>query len=125
MNLQRLTSRCQRGQASVELLAVMPVLVVVGLLAWQCAVAGLAWWRLSEAARIGARAVYVADQRGEPSAGRYAARRSAKALVGDDARVKVAEGEVRVASTVPLVWPFSAVGERSAPRLSAAAKLGG
>jgi hypothetical protein len=35
--------RDQRGQAALELIAVLPALVVAALLGWQLAVAGYAW----------------------------------------------------------------------------------
>jgi hypothetical protein len=44
------------GQATVELVAVLPVLGLVLLLAWQAVVAGQTWWLASAAAREGARA---------------------------------------------------------------------
>jgi hypothetical protein len=44
------------GQATVELVAVLPVLGLVALLAWQAVVAGQTWWLASVAAREGARA---------------------------------------------------------------------
>jgi hypothetical protein len=44
------------GQATVELVAVLPVLGLVALLAWQAVVAGQTWWLASAAAREGATA---------------------------------------------------------------------
>jgi TadE-like protein len=44
------------GQATVELVAVLPVLGLVALLAWQAVMAGQTWWLASAAAREGARA---------------------------------------------------------------------
>jgi hypothetical protein len=44
------------GQATVELVAVLPVLGLVALLAWQAVLAGQTWWLASAAAREGARA---------------------------------------------------------------------
>ncbi len=49
--------RGEDGQATVELVAVLPVLGLVALLAWQAVVAGQTWWLASVAAREGARAV--------------------------------------------------------------------
>ena len=46
----------ESGQATVELVAVLPVLGLVLLLAWQALVAGQTWWLTSAAAREGARA---------------------------------------------------------------------
>ena len=44
------------GQASVELVALLPVLVVAALAAWQLVVAGHAMWMVAGAARAAARA---------------------------------------------------------------------
>src|SRR6266540_6377373 len=49
----------QRGQASVELIAAVPVLLLVTLLVAQLAFAGYALWSAGVAARAGARAAYV------------------------------------------------------------------
>ena len=46
----------QQGQATVELVALLPVLVLVALLLWQGAVAGQAIWLSASAARAAARA---------------------------------------------------------------------
>jgi hypothetical protein len=47
------------GQASVELLAVVPAVLLVAALVWQLAVAGQAAWLCANAARAGARAEAV------------------------------------------------------------------
>src|SRR6266498_3315637 len=49
----------ERGQASVELIAAVPVLLLVTLLVAQLALAGYALWSAGVAARAGARADYV------------------------------------------------------------------
>src|SRR2546423_10225596 len=46
----------QRGQASVELVALLPLLLVLVALAWQAALAGQAVWLSGAAARAAARA---------------------------------------------------------------------
>jgi hypothetical protein len=51
--------RREDAQASVELVAVVPVLLVVTLVVAQLAVAGYALWSAAAAARAGARAGYV------------------------------------------------------------------
>jgi hypothetical protein len=50
------SSTRSRGQASIELVALLPLLVVAALVAWQVAVAGHAMWMVSGAARAAARA---------------------------------------------------------------------
>jgi hypothetical protein len=49
----------QRGQASVELVAVLPALLLCALIAVQLAVVGYGLWSSATAARAGARASYV------------------------------------------------------------------
>jgi hypothetical protein len=51
--------REQRGQASVELVAVLPLLLVCALAVGQLVVAGYALWSAGTAARAGARAAHV------------------------------------------------------------------
>jgi pilus assembly protein CpaE len=48
--------RDESGQASVELIALLPALGAVVALAWQAIIAGETWWLASVAAREGARA---------------------------------------------------------------------
>jgi pilus assembly protein CpaE len=48
--------RCERGQATVELVGVLPLLALLGLLCWQAVVAGQAIWLSGAAARAAARA---------------------------------------------------------------------
>jgi hypothetical protein len=51
--------RSERGQASAELVAVVPLLVLVVVAAAQLAAAGWALWSAGNAARAGARAAHV------------------------------------------------------------------
>ncbi len=55
----------ERGQAAVELVAVLPFVAVLALLLWQLAVAGQAAWLAGSAARAAARAQAV---KGDPVA---------------------------------------------------------
>lgn len=48
--------RDERGQATVELVAVLPLVAVLALLAWQAVVAGQTAWLSGSAARAAARA---------------------------------------------------------------------
>jgi hypothetical protein len=54
-------ARCTRqaGQASVETVVLLPLVVLVGALLWQAVVAGQALWLSSAAARAAARAAAV------------------------------------------------------------------
>ena len=51
--------RCARGQATVELVALLPLLVLLALGVWQAAVAGHTIWSAGAAARAGSRALAV------------------------------------------------------------------
>lgn len=51
----------ERGQATVELVALLPVVVVLGLGAWQVAIAVHAMWEATVAARAAARAHALGD----------------------------------------------------------------
>jgi hypothetical protein len=83
--------RGEDGQASVELVAAIPVLLVATLVVAQLAVAGYALWSAGAAARAGARAGYVG---GDAEA---AARRSLPAPLRRGARFEDSGGvEVRV-----------------------------
>jgi pilus assembly protein CpaE len=51
--------RAERGQASVELVAVLPLVLLAGAILWQLALAGHAAWACANAARVAARAEAV------------------------------------------------------------------
>jgi hypothetical protein len=89
----------QRGQAAVELVAVLPVVALLGLLAWQAVVAGQAVWLAGSAARAAARAGAIGGDAG------LAARRVLPGrFVAAGVRVRSArDGEVRVSVGIPLV----------------------
>jgi hypothetical protein len=98
--------RGQRGQALVELVALLPAIVLVGLLGWQMAVAGYVWTVAGGAARAGARGAEV----GAP--GTAAALAAVPGRLALGARVvTVEEGSdgrrrVRVRLRMPRVLPF-------------------
>ena len=87
--------RCTRGQASVELVALLPLLAVLAAGVWQAAVAGHAMWSAGAAARSASRALAVGGDAGG------AARRVLPARLRDGARVRERDG-VEVAVTVPI-----------------------
>jgi hypothetical protein len=79
------------GQASVELVALLPLLGVVALAVWQAALAGQAAWAGGTAARAAARAAAVGA---DPE---RAAARLLPASLRDDLRVRTADdGEVTI-----------------------------
>jgi hypothetical protein len=81
----------ERGQASVELVAAIPLVLVVTLIVAQLAVAGYALWSAGAAARAGARAAYVGGD------GTAAARRSLPPPLRSGAVIKDTDGlSVRV-----------------------------
>jgi pilus assembly protein CpaE len=82
------------GQATVELVAVLPVLGLVALLAWQAVVAGQTWWLAGVAAREGARAAALGGD------GAAAARR----VLPGAQLVRSGGGGVRVRAAVPPVF---------------------
>ena len=107
--------RAERGQASVELLAVLPAVLLVGALVWQLALAGHAAWMCAHAARAGARAELV----GRDS--RAAARSALPNGLERGMRVERRKaGGVRVKVRVPLLLPRW----RSPASVSATASLG-
>lgn len=120
--------RSIRGQAAVELLATIPVVLVLLLAGWQIVLTGHAWWKLREAARTAARAQYVAVQRGEPAEGKERARELLAALSGSSPtgsrRVTIAgDDTVTLAVRLPLVQPFSVLGRDAGPWLRASARM--
>lgn len=107
----------QRGQASVELVAALPVMAVVLLCAWQLVVAGHAVWSTAEAARVSAREYAVRGRAAGDSAARayahgVAVRVLPPAMRGTANVAFPRPAEVAVRAQVPLVFPFSEVMRR-------------
>jgi len=103
----------QTGQASVELVAMLPVVALVALLLWQLAVAGQAAWLASSAARAAARAHAVGA---DASAG---ARSVLPARLESGLRVRTTRGgSVSVSLNVPTV-----VGRRRLATIGARAQF--
>jgi len=105
----------ERGQASIELVAVLPLVLLVAAVVWQLVLLGHTAWLTAQAARAGARAEAVGRDR--EAAARSALPRSLER--GLEVR-RLPAGGVRVSVRVPLlldVW--------DAPvRLSAVSALG-
>src|SRR5260221_5332891 len=90
--------RSERGQAAVEFVAVLPFIVVAGLVAWQLVLVGHVAWMTAGAARSAARAVVVGHD------GRAAARSALPPGLRDAARVtSTLGGPVRVSVPIPFV----------------------
>lgn len=90
--------RGERGQAAVELVAVLPFVLLVGLVLWQIALTGHTLWTCANAARVAARAEAVGQD----------AERAARSALPDGLErglevTASAEGDVEVRLRVPLV----------------------
>jgi hypothetical protein len=86
----------QDGQASVEMLAALPFVLLAGAIAWQLALAGWTAWMSAHAARVAARA----DAVGRPV--EPAARSALPSALRDDLRVeRRRSGGVEVRVRVP------------------------
>jgi pilus assembly protein CpaE len=88
----------ERGQASVELVAILPALLICVLIAAQAVAAGWALWTAGNAARAGARAEHVGSD------GEAAARRALPGSLREEVDVRSRDG-VRVRIAVPKVMP--------------------
>lgn len=108
------SARPQQGQASVELVALLPLMAVLAGLLWQGIVAGQAIWLAGSAARAAARASAVgADERA--AARRVLPPRLERGLV---VRRETSDGGVRVAIAIPAI-----VGSGRLTTISARARL--
>ena len=106
----------ERGQASIELVAAIPLVLLVGAIAWQLALAGHAAWLAANAARAGARAEAVGA---DPEvAARSALPRALERSLEVERR---GEGAVRVSVGMPLVFDWA----RTPVRVAAVSSLGG
>jgi hypothetical protein len=106
--VRRRLSACA-GQASVELVALLPLVAVVLAGAFQAVLAGEAVWQSRVAARAAARAHAVGA---DPAA---AARAHLPARLERGLRVQAeASGDVRVSVRIPAVFPSVRVGRAAA-----------
>ena len=114
-NLPRLS--CERGQASAELVGILPALLLVGLVAWQLALAGHAAWLCAHAARVAARAEAV---QADPE---QAARSALPGSLRPGLTVERASGSRALRVEVALPVPLDAIG--SPARIGATVALEG
>jgi pilus assembly protein CpaE len=103
----------ERGQASVEFLAVLPAALLVALAGWQLALAGQAIWLSGNAARVGARAHAVGRDPAD------AARSALPSYLRHGLKVREGAGRVSVRVPVPLLLH----GWRTPLRVGASASL--
>lgn len=104
----------ERGQASVELVALLPLIAAIVVLLWQAVIAGQAVWLAGTAARAAARAQAVG---GDPAA-------AARATLPHDLQAGLqatsdGDGVVRVRIRIPSVFP----GEHRIATVSARARF--
>jgi hypothetical protein len=104
----RLVAPSERGQAAVELVAVLPLVGVLAALAWQAVVAGHAAWAATAAARAAARAAAVGED-----AVAVARRRLGPALAADASVGTADDGRVTVSVAVPRVLAGLSLGRVS------------
>jgi hypothetical protein len=97
-------ARDATGQASVELIAILPLAALVVAVLWQAMLAGQAVWSSAGAARAAARAQAVG---GDP---RAAARGAVPGALRSGLRVRESDGAVRVGIRVPLVLSGMSLG---------------
>jgi hypothetical protein len=90
--------RGESGQASVELVAMVPVVLLVGAVAWQLALAGQTAWLTAHAARAAARADTVGSNATE--AARSALPRSLEHELEVE---RLRRGAVRVSVQIPVL----------------------
>jgi type II secretory pathway component PulK len=88
----------ERGQASVELVAVLPCVLLVAAVVWQLVLVGHTAWLTAQAARAGARADAVG--RDAEAAARSTLPRSLERGLEVD---RVGTGGVRVSVRIPLL----------------------
>lgn len=104
----------ERGQASVELVAALPALLLAALLALQLLAAGYALTLADGAAEAGALALAAGDSASE------AVRDALPGWAREDVQVAVRGGEVSVRLRPPS--PFAAVAERLAVTSTASSR---
>jgi len=93
--------RLQAGQASVELLATVPVLLLLLALVVQAGLAGWTLWSTQNAARAGARAAAVGGDVAAAARSALPNELRARASVGTDGAVRVRVAVPRIAAAIP------------------------
>jgi pilus assembly protein CpaE len=111
-----LSSRAESGQASVEAVAIVPIVLLAAAIAWQLVLTGHTLWLCANAARSAARADLVGA-----SPARAARNALPKSLERDLSVTHLAGGRIRVRLRLPVLlhaW-------RGPVTVSATASLGG
>jgi hypothetical protein len=92
----------ERGQATIELLAATPILVIAALLVWQMCLVGIVLTSAQNSARTGAR---VLSRSNSAPAAERAAHRALRGSFRDGSQITAAGQTVRVKVKVPLIVP--------------------
>jgi hypothetical protein len=111
-----LSARTESGQASVETVAMVPLVLLAAAIAWQLVLTGHTLWLCANAARSAARAELVGE-----SPGRAARSALPRSLERDLSVSRRPDGGIRVRVRVPLLlrsW-------RTPVHVAATASLGG
>lgn len=103
------TGRGERGQASIELIALLPAMAIVALALWQCALAARSTALAAAGAKAAARAVAIGSDPSTALGRSLPADATRNALVRADR-----EGRVTVTLPVPVVVIGGAFGRVSA-----------
>ena len=110
-----LSNRGESGQASVETVAVVPLVLLAAAVAWQLVLTGHTLWLCANAARVAARADLVGE-----SPGRAARSAMPRSLEHGLSVTRLERGRIRVRLRMPLLlhaW-------RAPVHVSATASLG-
>jgi hypothetical protein len=91
--------RGERGQATVELLSTLPLLIIAALLVWQMLLVGIVMTSASNAARTGSRAASLSGD------GEQAARNALRPAFRHGSQITVNGTSVRVRVAMPLIVP--------------------
>ena len=105
----------ERGQASVEFVAIVPALLLAALIAAQIGFAGHALWSAANAARAGARAAHVGGDGAEAAREALPSPLRGGAKISDGNAVRV---EVRAPALVPLLPRFPVAAETALTAVS-------
>jgi hypothetical protein len=103
-------SPAERGQATVELVALLPLVAVLAALLWQAAVAGQAVWLAGSAARAAARAAAVGADAGAAARGVLPDGLERGLVVAREGPAGATGAGVRIAVRVPAVVGGTRVG---------------
>jgi type II secretory pathway component PulK len=103
--------RAERGQASIELVAALPLVVLACAVVWQLALVGHAAWQAAQAARAAARADVVG--RSPERAARSVLPRSLERGLRVERRGRRVNVRVRVPLLLPRVGSSLAIGAAS------------